>query len=144
MHNLCCYCVFYFLIWCISPTLLRSTRRNCGDANNNFLTFLFSEYATGVKFLKGVGILRSKVQWVFGGVERESGKTFLVPVPDRTADILVNVICAWIELGTSIISDCWAVYKDSGSLGYTHRTVNHSVSFVNPDTGVHTNTIVSM
>jgi hypothetical protein len=24
-------------------------------------------------------------QLVFGGVERESGKTFLVPVPDRTA-----------------------------------------------------------
>jgi len=27
-----------------------------------------------------------KGQWVFVGVERESGRTFLVPVPDRTAD----------------------------------------------------------
>jgi hypothetical protein len=26
-----------------------------------------------------------KGQWVFGGIERESGGTFLVPVPDRTA-----------------------------------------------------------
>jgi hypothetical protein len=25
-------------------------------------------------------------QWVFGGVKRESGATFLVPVKDRTAD----------------------------------------------------------
>ena len=33
-----------------------------------------------------------KGQWVFGGVERESGRTFLVPVPDRTADTLIAVI----------------------------------------------------
>jgi hypothetical protein len=49
-----------------------------------------------------------KGQWVFGGVERESGKTFLVPVPDRTADTLIGVIRDWIEPGTIIISDCWA------------------------------------
>jgi hypothetical protein len=76
-------------------------------------------------------------QWVFGGVERESSRTFLVLVPERTADILVNVMCAWIEPGT-IISDCCAAYRDIGSLGYTHRTVSHSVPFVNPDTGDHT------
>jgi hypothetical protein len=29
-----------------------------------------------------------KGQWVFGGIKRESGKTFLVPVLDRTADTL--------------------------------------------------------
>jgi hypothetical protein len=28
-----------------------------------------------------------KGQWVFGGVERESGKTFLVHLPDRTATL---------------------------------------------------------
>ena len=37
-----------------------------------------------------------KGQWVFGGVERESGKTFLFPVPDRTADTLMTVTDAWI------------------------------------------------
>jgi hypothetical protein len=42
-----------------------------------------------------------------GGVERESRKTFLVPVPDRTADTLKAVIDAWIEPGTTVISDCW-------------------------------------
>ena len=47
-----------------------------------------------------------KGQWVFGGVERESGKMFLVPVPDRTADKLVAVIDAWLEPGTTFISDC--------------------------------------
>jgi hypothetical protein len=48
----------------------------------------------------------SKDQWVFGGVERESSRTFLVPVPDRTADTLVAIISDWIETGTMVISDC--------------------------------------
>jgi hypothetical protein len=78
---------------------------------------------------------------VFGGVERESGRTFLVRIPDRTADTLTGVIRAWIEPGTTLMSDCWAAYQDIRSHGYTHRTVNHSISFVHPDTGVHTNTI---
>ncbi|GFG32769.1 hypothetical protein Cfor_10343 [Coptotermes formosanus] len=51
-----------------------------------------------------------KGQWVFGGVECESGKTFLVPVPDRTADTVMDVLTAWTEPGTSIISDCWPAY----------------------------------
>jgi transposase-like protein len=80
-------------------------------------------------------------QWVFGGVEHESGRTFLVPVPDRTADTLMAVIDAWIEPGTTVISDRWAAYSDIDTLGYTHLTVNHSVAFVDPNTGAHTNTI---
>jgi transposase-like protein len=82
-------------------------------------------------------------QWVFGGVERGSGRTFLVPVPDRTADTLTAIIRDWIEPGTTVISDCWAGYRDLDSLGYTHRTVNQSLHFVHPDTGDHINTIQS-
>jgi transposase-like protein len=82
-------------------------------------------------------------QWVFGGVERESGETFLVPVPDRTADTLMTIIRDWIEPGTTVISDSWAAYRDLGSQGYTHRTVNRSIQFVNAETGDHTNTIRS-
>ena len=47
-----------------------------------------------------------KGQWVFGGVERESGQTFLVPVKDKTADTLLAVIRDWIKPGTKVISDC--------------------------------------
>jgi len=83
-----------------------------------------------------------KGQWVFGGVERESGRTFLVPVPNRTADTLMTIIDAWIEPGTTVISDCWAAYRDLAARGYTHRTVNHTISFVNEE-GDHTNTIES-
>ena len=82
-------------------------------------------------------------QWVFGGVERRSGRTFPVPVPDRTADILTAIIRDWIEPSTTVISDCWGAYRDIDSLRYTHRTVNHSLYFVDPDTGDHTNNIES-
>jgi transposase-like protein len=84
-----------------------------------------------------------KGQWVFGGVERESGETFLVPVKDRTDDTQMTIISDWIEPGTTAISDYWGAYNNLGSQGYTRRTVNHSIHFVDPDTGAHTNTIES-
>jgi transposase-like protein len=80
-----------------------------------------------------------KGQWVFGVVERESGKMFLVPVPDRTADTLKVVMDAWIEPGTTVISDCWGAYRDLDAQGYTHRTVNHSSGFVDQRSGAYTN-----
>ena len=53
----------------------------------------------------------------------------------------MTIIRDWIEPGTTVISDSWAAYRDLGSHGYTHRTVNHSIQFQNPQTGAHTNTI---
>ena len=79
---------------------------------------------------------------MFGLVERASGRTFLVPLPDRTADTLMTVIHAWIEPGTTIISDCWATYRDLDAQGYTFCTVNHTISFIS-EVGDHTNTIES-
>jgi hypothetical protein len=55
----------------------------------------------------------------------------------------VAIIRDWIEPGTTVISDSWAAYRNLESQGFTHRTVNHSIHFVDPDTGAHTNTIES-
>jgi hypothetical protein len=82
-----------------------------------------------------------KVQWVSGGVERESGKTFLVHVPDRTADTLMAVVSAWIEPGTTVGIDCWAAYRVLEAHAYVHRTVNHSIALVDEGSEAHTNTI---
>jgi len=78
---------------------------------------------------------------VFGGVERDSGETYLVPIPDGTTDTLMTIIGDWIEPGTTVISDYWAAYRDLGAQRYTLQTVNHSIQFVDPTTGAHTNTI---
>ena len=84
-----------------------------------------------------------KGQWVFGGAERGTGRTFLVAVHDRSAETLIGLIKQWILPGTTIISDCWAAYNSLREEGYTHFTVNHSITFVDQTTGAHTNTIES-
>jgi transposase-like protein len=76
-------------------------------------------------------------------VERESGKTFLVPVPDRTADTLMAVISDWIEPGNTVIGDCWSAYRDIETHSYTHQTANHTIGFVDERTGAHANTTES-
>lgn len=80
-------------------------------------------------------------QWVFGGFERGSKRLFLVPVPDRTKETLIGCIKEWILPGTHIVSDCWASYSSLSVEGYTHSTVNHSINFVDPDTGASTQNI---
>ena len=83
--------------------------------------------------------------WVFGGLERQQpDKCFMIVVPDRTANTLVSLIEKHVEKGSVIISDCWKAYDRLGEIGYTHLTVNHSVNFVDPISGAHTNTIGGM
>ncbi|KAJ8964190.1 hypothetical protein NQ314_005071 [Rhamnusium bicolor] len=80
-------------------------------------------------------------QWVFGGIERGSRNFFLVAVEDRSAGTLVDIIKNKIAPGTTIFSDCWRAYDSLGENQYKHLTVNHSVNFVDPDTGTHTQNI---
>lgn len=44
-------------------------------------------------------------QWVFGGVERDSKKCFLVPVANRDAVTLTAIIKEYVKPGTTIISE---------------------------------------
>ncbi|XP_055948314.1 uncharacterized protein LOC129981488 [Argiope bruennichi] len=84
---------------------------------------------------------RVEGKWVFGGVERETGKCFMKVVDDRTTDSLLSVINEYILPGSIIISDCWKSYDCLSNEGFVHLKVNHSVNFKDPDTGAHTNTI---
>ena len=79
-------------------------------------------------------------QWVFGGIEDDSRKCFMVAVEHRDEATLLPIILKWIKPGTIIVSDCWKAYYNLEKYGYTHRTVNHSKEFVNID-GDHTNKI---
>lgn len=45
--------------------------------------------------------------------------------------------------GSTIYTDCWKGYNNLTKEGFEHMTVNHSLHFVDPDTGVDTNKIES-
>ena len=81
--------------------------------------------------------------WVFGGIERESRRCFMVSVEDRTAATLIPIIKQYILPGTKVMSDCWKSYDRLEEEGYIHGTVNHSLEFVNSETGDHTQNIES-
>ena len=82
-------------------------------------------------------------QWVFGGYERGTGRTFVVPVEDRSAETLLPIIKDWIMPETTIYSDCWAAYNCLQSEGYKHFTVNHTLHFKDPLSDTHINAIES-
>ena len=81
--------------------------------------------------------------WVFGGIERETKNCFFQCEPDRTANTLIAIIKEHVLPGTTIYSDCWKAYSPLNKEGFSHLTVNHSINFVDPETGTHTNTIES-
>ena len=64
-------------------------------------------------------------------------------VQDRSAATLLPIIQKYCLQGSIIYSDKWKAYQSLASLGYVHRTVNHSKEFTGPD-GTTTNNIVSM
>ena len=66
---------------------------------------------------------------------------FLVYVINRTKKTLLPIIKQFILPGTTIISDCWKSYECLDKNGFDHMTVNHSITFKDPETGAHTNTI---
>ena len=85
-------------------------------------------------------------KWVLGGICRETGDCFFIPVDTRDSETLLPLIKDHIRTGTHIISDCWAAYngiKYIVGMNYTHETVNHSENFVDPHTGAHTQRIES-
>ena len=82
--------------------------------------------------------------WVFGMLERGTNKVRLFHVADRTAATLLPIIAANVEVGSTIVSDGWAVYGGVLNLQqqYNHQWVNHNVHFVDPTNPiVHTQSI---
>ena len=66
-------------------------------------------------------------------------------VPDRSAATLIPIIQTHIHPGTEIWSDQWQAYSHVSSLPSVsgHLTVNYSLHFKDPQTGVQTNNIES-
>ena len=78
---------------------------------------------------------------VVGGICRETDECFAYVVEDRTATTLEELIMENVRKGTTIHTDSWKGYYHVGEKGFTHKTVNHSKNFVNPEDGTHTQKI---
>lgn len=80
--------------------------------------------------------------WILAGVEKTvERKVFLVHVPDRTSNTLLEIIKNRVRPGSIIITDMFRSYAGLSNLGFNHMTVNHSVTFKDTRTGANTNTI---
>ncbi|GAB1604318.1 hypothetical protein Ahia01_000713200 [Argonauta hians] len=81
--------------------------------------------------------------WVFGAIERHSGRCCVIEVPDRRRETLMPIIRRWILPGSRIISDGWAAYAQiENESVYKHDVIVHQSNFVDPNnTEIHTQSI---
>jgi transposase-like protein len=80
-------------------------------SESHFLAWLISFFVFVIigKYNRGKYV---DEQWVFGGVERGTGRCFLVVVKDRSEAKLLELIIKWIFTSTIILSDCWKAYSN--------------------------------
>ena len=86
-------------------------------------------------------------QWVFGMVDTSHSPALgvMTLVPKRDAATLLPIIARHVWPGSIVWSDEWAAYRQVQQLAPVshHQTVNHSITFVDPTTGVHTQHVES-
>ena len=85
--------------------------------------------------------------WVFGGMERGSGdKKILVEVAHRDAATLLPIIANHVKPGSIVYSDEWSAYNQHCTVNYCtlYSEPQHSLYFVDPATGAHTQGVEGM
>ncbi|KAG0431935.1 hypothetical protein DMUE_5527 [Dictyocoela muelleri] len=82
--------------------------------------------------------------WVFGIIERETGRCYIKVVEDRKRSTLEKIINEIVVKSTIVCTDQAKVYGSLNEIGYIHFDVCHKRNFVDPETGCHTQTIESL
>lgn len=49
-------------------------------------------------------------QWIFDGIERNTIKVFILPIPHQSTQVLLPVIRKYVISGSIIHTDKWRVY----------------------------------
>jgi len=83
--------------------------------------------------------------WILGMIDRQTGevRVEILPNNDRSAQAMLPLIQQHVLPGTTIMTDEWRAYHGLPAAGFGHLTVNHSLHFVDPQTGAHTQNIES-
>ena len=84
--------------------------------------------------------------WVFGGIDTTNGRFFMRVVRNRTVRTLGEIISQQVRPGTMVHTDQHRSYisffRDNPQYGYDN--VNHTLNFVNQETGAHTQHIENL
>ena len=78
---------------------------------------------------------RRNGSWVFGMLERGTGRCWLEIVPRRNAATLEPIMINHLLPGTVVMSDAWGGYANVGTINngvYVHEIVVHAHNFVDP------------
>jgi transposase-like protein len=83
--------------------------------------------------------------WVLGIIDVHTNdfRIEVCPNNSRNAETLLPIIQNNVEVGTTIMSDCWPAYNELEAKGFNHLTVNHSRHYIDPDTWANTQKIES-
>ena len=84
-------------------------------------------------------------QWLFGIVDTSTCPAigYMEMVDTRDTETLLSIINSVVEPGSVVHTDEWRAYRGIIRMGLENITVNHSVNFVGPESGVHTQHIES-
>jgi len=84
------------------------------------------------KYNRGSGLVRPQM-WFFGAIDCLTNRVAKGMCEDRTAELLVSMICSMCVPGCEIWSDEWRVYQCLEHHGLVHKTVNHSMNYKDPN-----------
>ena len=99
---------------------------------------LDESYITITRFNKE-RVLRKELEqiWIFGGIETESKKFFIVRLEHRNKDTLVNLMKDFILPGSKVSAGGWKSYSELEEEGFIHDLGKHSLQFItSEDSGI--------
>jgi len=115
-------------------------RRDHKLAGSGGIVQIDENHFHGAKYNRGSDLAYTQL-WFFGVIDCLENRVAMGMCENRGSRLLVSMTCSMCAPGCEIWSDEWSSYHCLERYGFVYRTVNHSVHYKDPATGVHTNRI---